>query len=87
MKLYFNNTELTEEAITMAHNEFIKINQGCIKEAETGTSPVNDLPSYIISCNNSIKSHVERTFKSENNFTFLQRAYYFQTGKSVALLS
>ena len=87
MKLYFNNTLLTEQSITTAHNESIKVNKDCIKEAVSGKSPVNDLESYIIWRNKSIQSHLDRTFKSENNFTFRQHAYYIQTGELIALLS
>ena len=83
MEYKFNGEVLNLENLEKAREWFIKNAFDCIKEAEEETVFVNDLEKY----RKSKMEFIDR-MKNETNFsaTFLQRAYYFQTGKSIALL-
>ena len=86
MKIYtFNNTELTKETIKKTDIHFADISQGCIDEVVSGDVRVNDIEKYIndnkAKRDNYLKGNINR-----NNFTYLQRAYWIQTGKTIALL-
>ena len=82
--LYFNGARLTHKAIQDAINDFVQIEQGCIDEVKSGAVKVNDKESYFEYCNKWKQRYIDRDFRI--SLTFLQRAYYFQTGKSIALL-
>ena len=82
--LYFNGEKLTPETIAKTRQHFIDIFKGCISEAVSGEVRVNDLHSYIKSNEARIKEYENATHTI--SLTFLQRAYWLQTGKSIALL-
>ena len=85
MKYYFNNTKLTEETIKNTDLHFADICQGCIDEVLSGEVRVNDPKKYI-------KENLDRKREYSNgninryNLTYLQRAYWLQTGEMIALL-
>ena len=76
--------DIKPEYMEQARDWFIKNCLLCIKEAATGEVFVNDLNEYI----KWRKQQIEAYERGENDhtFTFLQRAYFIQTGESVALL-
>lgn len=80
----FNDTEITQETIQRTRQHFADIAQGCINEAISGEVKVSNLQSYIEWQQGSI----EYTLSGKNDFTFtfMQRAYWLQTGECVALL-
>lgn len=80
----FAGTEITQESILKAREWFADNYDGCIAEAVNGEVFVNDLPSYIV-WREKQKAEV-LAGKHDHTFTFMQRAYYIQTGESVALL-
>lgn len=80
----FNNVELTEETILKARRWFADNARECANEARDGTVRVNDLPAYLVSCGKREAEAVAGEY--DQTFTFMQRAYYIQTGESVALL-
>ena len=80
----FNNVELTPETLEQTKQSFIDGCKDCIREAESGEVFVNDLEDYTAWRLSQIRSY--ENDENSHTFTFLQRAYYIQTGESVALL-
>lgn len=80
----FNGVTLTSETILTTRQWFADNDQACIDEAVSGQVRVNDLPSFIEWKKQSIVDGLAG--KWDHTFTFLQRAYFIQTGESVALL-
>ena len=81
---FFNGEELTEESILKARKSFSDNCLACIEDVKSGKSQIY--------CNKEdFYEREERNAKdylyglNDNTFTFLQRAYYIQTGESVAL--
>lgn len=80
---FFNGEELTEESILKARKSFSDNCLACIEDVKSGKSQIY--------CNkNDFYEREERNAKEylagvNDTFTLLQRAYYFQTGESVAL--
>jgi hypothetical protein len=82
--LRFNGTELTKETIQETLKWFYDNALGCIEEVKSGKVKVNDPESYF-----KWRTEQANEYKEGNidiSVTFLQRAYYIQTGESVALL-
>ncbi|BBI90603.1 hypothetical protein HYO65_gp211 [Tenacibaculum phage PTm1] len=82
--LFFNGEQLTQESIDKCIEQCIQNKQGCIDEVQRGEVTVNDKEKYFEWCNSNIKKYENRDFKI--SLSFLQKAYYIQTGKCVALL-
>lgn len=80
----FANTELTEDSIEKTRQWFIDNAQACIEEARSGKVKVNDINSYVLWREEQIKNAIEK--RIDHTFAFLQRAYFIQTGESIALL-
>jgi hypothetical protein len=80
----FNGVELTPETIALTRQHFADIHRACIREAEAGEVRVNDLASYVQWQEACIRSALDET--SRLSVTFLQRAYWLQTGDCPALL-
>lgn len=83
----FNNVELTQETILTTRKHFADNAQGCIDEVLSGNVV---LPSHT-SQDIYFKWQRQRMADSLDGFndhtwTFLQRAYWIQTGECVALL-
>ena len=81
----FNGVELTEETIIKTRKWFAQNCLDCIKEAESGKAYINDLEAYrkwrLEERENDLNG------KNDKTFTFLQRAYFVQTGESVPMFS
>lgn len=82
--LYFNGEKLTKENILKTEQWFINNAQGCIDEVLSGEVRVNNIDSYVSREKERIEIYRNKTYKI--SLTFLQKAYYIQTGKSIALL-
>jgi glucose dehydrogenase len=82
--MLFNNTILTKKTLKKTDNHFADIYQGCIDEVISGEVKVNDLKEYIKK--NKINKIQILKGIGRNNFTYLQRAYWIQTGDMPALL-
>lgn len=82
--LKFNGLQLTEESILKTRNWFHDNSLACIEEVKSGKVYVNDQEYYFNWRKEEAKEYLEG--KSDHTLTFLQRAYYIQTGESVALL-
>jgi hypothetical protein len=80
----FNKVELTEESIQKTRKWFADNAIACIEEVKNGDVKVNDRESYFAWRNEQAKEYIEG--HSDHTLTFLQRAYFIQTGESVALL-
>lgn len=80
----FNGEVLTEETIEKTRRHFVDIFQACINEAETGKTKVNDLQSYRQKMQERIDAMMN---ERPSSFTFFQRAYWIQTGESIAMFS
>ena len=83
----FNNVELTQETIIKTRQHFADNAQCCINEVLDGSVKLPDHVSnedYFSDC----RKRAERflTGGGDHTFTFLQRAYWIQTGEMVALL-
>lgn len=80
----FNGVTLTTETIQATRQWFADNNQACIDEVVSGDMKVNDLIGYIERQEQLIDECLSGVW--DHTFTFLQRAYFIQTGESVALL-
>lgn len=80
----FNGVELTEETILSTRKHFAENAQACIDEVLCGDVKVDDRETYL---SWHIQDMVEfMAGERDHTFTFLQRAYWIQTGDCVALL-
>lgn len=82
--LRFNGEKLNEESVKKAIQFFADNCQGMIDEVKNGTVKVNDPEGYIKYCEKQKQKWLNGDFKI--SLTFLQHAYYIQTGESIALL-
>ena len=80
----FNNTEITESTIINTRNYFAQISENCIQGALTNEFHVNDVDKYVEWKSKSKQDYLDG--KSDHTLTFLQYAYFLQTGQMVALL-
>lgn len=83
----FNNVELTQETILATRQHFADNRQACIDEILRG--------DVVLPSHNPQEEHFARlrqravddlAGKHDHTWTFLQRAYWIQTGEMVALL-
>lgn len=72
------------EYMEKARQWFIDNCYACLAEVESGEVTVNDPKAYRIYQLHRIERHKAGAY--DHCFTFLQKAYYLQTGESVALL-
>jgi hypothetical protein len=80
----FNGVEITDNSIQKTRKWSHDNALACIKEVEDGEVWVNDKESYFEWRNREAKEYLEG--RHDHTLTFLQRAYFIQTGESVALL-
>jgi hypothetical protein len=80
-----NGVTLTPETIQATRQWYADNAQACIDEAESGAVRVNDLPGYIAWRKESAADALAG--KYDHSLSFLQRAYFIQTGQSVPILS
>lgn len=83
----FNGVEITEQSILACRQWFADNADGCVREAEDGTAPLAShypLERYRIEKAEDKRKALAGEY--DHTFTFMQRAYYIQTGESVALL-
>lgn len=80
----FNGVTLTPETILATRQWFADNAQACIDKVVSGDMKVNDLIGYIERQEQLIDECLSGVW--DHAFTFLQRAYFIQTGESVALL-
>ena len=85
--MIFNNEVITEETILKTRQHFADNAEGCIAEVLSGKVK---LPSHVVN-EQYFERQRERAVEFLNgehdfSFTFMQRAYWIQTGKMVALL-
>lgn len=83
MKL--NGVELTPETIQATRQWFADNARACIEEMESGAVRVNDPESYRAWCEERARDALAGA--SDRSLTFIQRAYYIQTGECVPMLS
>ena len=81
----FNDTLITQETILATRKHFADIAQRCIDDATSGKVRVNNLQYYIEWQQGSIDYVMAG--KNDHTFTFLQRAYWLQTGDMPAMFS
>lgn len=82
--MIFNNEKLTKETLIKTDKHFAELNNQIIDDINKGKLKVNDKESYL----KDLKSRSESYLKgnNRNNLTYLQRAYWIQTNKMIALL-
>lgn len=83
----FNNIELTEETVLLTRQHFADIMQGCIDEVLRGDVTLAshvDPKDYFDDCDK--RANMYLSGEIDHNFTFLQRAYWIQTGDCVVML-
>jgi hypothetical protein len=73
------------ETVQRTREHFADIGRACIADAVSGETRVNDLPSYAQWREDGIRADLAG--EHDHSFTFRQRAYWLETGISVALLS
>lgn len=81
----FNGVQLSEESIKKTRKWFSENALACIEEVKSGKVNVNDPEYYFAWREKEAKEYMEGLH--DHNFTFWQRAYFIQTGESIALLS
>lgn len=83
----FNGIEITEESISACRQWFADNLQAQIDEVSAG---VVKLPAHVVfdeyQANKMQNKEAAMSGEYDHTFTFMQRAYYIQTGESVALL-
>ncbi|MED3792401.1 hypothetical protein P4571_08090 [Niallia alba] len=82
--LNFNGVQLTEESIQETRKWFANNAIACIEEVKSGEVYVNDREYYFTWREKEAKEYMEG--KYDHVLVFLQRAYFIQTGESIALL-
>jgi hypothetical protein len=80
----FNGETLSAESLSTAREWYAVHHETCAAEALQGAFAVSDLPSYLASCASMASECREGVY--DYTFALRQRAYYLQTGKSVAFL-
>lgn len=83
----FNNVELTQETILATRQHFADNAQGCISEVLSGEVKLpsqTDQKEYFRQQRVRAINHLAGNY--DHTWTFLQRAYWIQTGDDVALL-
>lgn len=85
--MIFNNEVITEETIIKTRQHFADIAEGCITEVLDGKVK---LPSHVTN-EHYFERQRERVTEylageHDSTFTFMQCAYWIQTGKMIALL-
>lgn len=87
MELRFNGESLSSECIIAARRYFADIKYSCMNDVQSGVwSPAShvNIPEYLVSLANDADDYLSG--KRDHTFAFMQRAYYIQTGRCVALL-
>lgn len=91
----FNGTELTPEAMQKTREHFAANKRLCAASCvEFGSMPKEDLPEGFFFVNGAdsykrqCREGAEKMLRGEGDhtLTFLQYAYYVQTGESIAIL-
>lgn len=82
---FFAGVELTTQSIQQTRDWYADNYRECLDDAQSGKIRVNDYPEYESMMIDRINSII--CGEQDHTFSFLQRAYYSQTGKSVALLN
>jgi hypothetical protein len=85
MKLFVNNIEITTETIVATRSHYVEICKACIADATMGKFRVNDLEKYIKRQEQGIDNL--NNGNCDHTLTFLQTAYWLQTGKMIPILS
>lgn len=83
----FNGVEITQKSIMACRQWFIDNQQACIDGALDGTLGLAshvDVALYVADCKAKQRHYLLGGI--DHTFTFMQRAYYIQSGESVALL-
>lgn len=84
----FNGVVITQDSIQKCRQWFADNADGCVREAEDGTAPLaNHYPLELYRAEKTEDKRKSLAGEYDHTFTFLQRAYYIQTGECVALLS
>ena len=78
------NRTIKPEYMEKARQWFIDNAHACIQEAESGDVYVNDLESYRASKLKDVEDY--KNGVHDHTLAFRQRAFYLQTGESVAIL-
>ena len=81
----FNNVEITLETFEATKQYFIDLNEKLIRQVQSGELVVNNPETYIQWKQDNIEYY--KNLETTINFTFLQRAYFIQTGEMVGLFS
>ena len=84
MSLKFNNVIITNDTILKTRKYYIDLANKCINAALNGSMFVNDIQEYIAQQKSYILGF--QSDKYDYSISFLQRAYYIQTGECIALL-
>jgi hypothetical protein len=80
----FNGVDLTSATMRRTREHFADIHRRCIADVVAGRQRVNNPESYIAWQDKAITETLAG--KNDHTATFLQRAYWLQTGECVALL-
>ena len=83
--LKFNGKEITPETVQKTIEHYIELYKDCIKEVEDGVVKVNAPQSYCKRLEEAICELERGEFTV--TFTFLQTAYWLQTGENAPFLS
>ncbi|HSH35318.1 hypothetical protein [Schnuerera sp.] len=80
----FNNVELTEETILKTREYFYNVCIECVNGAINNEFYVNNVDNYIQFKKEDAESYINGEF--DHVLSFIQKAYYIQTGKNIPLL-
>ena len=80
----FNSVKITAKTIMATREHFAANRHACIAEVQSGELKVNDPAEYVRWMLEMAQEDMEG--RHDHTLTFLQRAYWLQTGDMIALL-
>jgi hypothetical protein len=84
MSYKFNGLILSVQTLQATDLHFAEIQQACIDEVNVGGLRVNNKTQYLHNCE---RAKIESLGgRARNSVTYLQRAYWIQTGDCMGLL-
>ena len=81
----FNNVEITPETFEATKQYFIDLNKELIRQVKSDELIVNNPDNYVQWKQDNIEYY--KNLENTINFTFLQRAYFIQTGDCLPLFN
>jgi hypothetical protein len=88
VRIHGKPVTLTDATLDATWQWFANHERECARAAQAGEFRVNDLARYVEHCNqNAARYDAHNTEGRPLSLTFIQRAYFIQSGESVPMLA